>query len=88
MTRADLLISGRVQGVWFRESCRRQAEAAAVAGWVRNCADGTVEAWLEGTPTAVEQVTAWCRVGPPRADVVAIEGEERPAAGYTAFDVR
>ncbi len=53
-----------VQGVFFRDSCRKMAAAAGVTGWVRNRADGRVEAWLEGDRAAVERMVAWCRQGP------------------------
>ena len=86
--RVRLLVRGRVQGVWYRESCRREAEAAGVAGWARNLDDGRVEVVLEGAPDAVERVAAWCRTGPSRALVTAVE--ERPEApeGLTGFRAR
>jgi acylphosphatase len=71
-----LLISGRVQGVWFRQSCRRQAAIAGVAGWARNLADGRVEVWLEGEADAVARMVAWCHTGPPRAVVTSVHVEE------------
>lgn len=74
------VVSGRVQGVFFRESCARRARAEGVAGWVRNRPDGRVEAWFEGLPEAVEKLLAWCRQGPAQARVsdVAVHAE-RPA---------
>lgn len=69
----NLKIYGRVQGVWYRESMRREAEVHGVNGWVRNCTDGTVEAYVEGTPEAVDAVIAWCRRGPPTARVSNVE---------------
>jgi acylphosphatase len=83
-----VVVHGRVQGVWFRESCRRQASAAGVAGWVRNNADGTVEALLEGEPAAVEAVVAWMRHGPPAAVVRATEVSPAEPTGAQAFLVR
>jgi acylphosphatase len=79
------LVSGRVQGVFFRDDCRREAVAAGVDGWVRNRADGRVEAVIEGDPDAVERLVAWCRTGPPSARVTGIEVfEEEPGqeAGF------
>jgi len=85
--RRRVLVSGRVQGVWFRESCRDQAVAASVAGSVRNRADGRVEAVLEGAPAAVERVLAWCREGPRQARVDAVEVVEEPPVGESGFRV-
>ena len=76
-----------MQGVWFRDSCRREALARDVAGWVRNRMDGTVEAVFEGPPAAVAEMVAWCRIGPPRADVTGVEVIEEPAAGAVGFRV-
>jgi acylphosphatase len=68
-----LNIHGRVQGVWYRESMRREAEVYGVSGWVRNRANGTVEAYVEGHPEAVEALVAWCHEGPPLAHVSQVE---------------
>jgi acylphosphatase len=82
------VVSGHVQGVWFRESCRREAEARDVAGWVANRADGTVEAVFEGREPAVAEVVAWCRTGPPRAVVAAVDVSEEQPEGLVGFRVR
>ncbi|HEY3700717.1 MAG TPA: acylphosphatase [Acidimicrobiales bacterium] len=77
--RRRVLVSGRVQGVFFRDDCRREAVGAGVDGWVRNRPDGRVEAVFEGEPDAVERLVSWCRRGPPSAGVTAIEAfEEEP----------
>ena len=68
-----LKIRGRVQGVFFRESMRIEAERLHVAGWVCNRRDGTVEAVVHGTTEAVEAITRWARRGPLDADVAAVE---------------
>jgi acylphosphatase len=60
-----LQILGRVQGVWFRESMRREAERLGVAGWVRNAPDGSVEAVVQGPDEAVDALIAWAHDGPP-----------------------
>jgi acylphosphatase len=86
--RQRVLVSGRVQGVWFRESCREQAVAAGVAGSVRNLADGRVEAVLEGPAAAVDRVVAWCREGPRRARVEAVEVVDEAPVGEAGFKVR
>ena len=79
---------GHVQGVWFRESCRREADERGVAGWARNHGDGTVEAVFEGHESAVAQVVAWCRLGPPRAVVTGVDVVEEAPEGVTGFRVR
>jgi acylphosphatase len=86
--RVRVLVTGLVQGVWFRESCRGEAMAAGVAGWVRNRADGAVEAVFEGPPAAVRRVVAWCRRGPPRARVDRVETSEETVVGEAGFRVR
>ena len=68
-----LRIHGRVQGVGFRHYMRREAQKRGVAGWVRNRRDGTVEAMVQGSREAVEDVIAWARHGPPSAHVTDVE---------------
>jgi acylphosphatase len=82
------LVAGRVQGVWFRDSVRRIAEARGVGGWARNLHDGTVEVWAEGTLEAVQAVVDYCREGPPRAVVAEVRVDEVAPAGLNRFDVR
>jgi acylphosphatase len=86
--RVRVVVTGRVQGVWFRDSCREQARAESVGGWVRNRADGAVEAEFEGPPAAVDRLVEWCRHGPPRARVDAVGVETIPATGDMTFHVR
>jgi acylphosphatase len=82
-----LLVSGRVQGVGYRESMRIAAEALGVAGWVRNLRDGRVEAVVCASPGAVDALIAWAHRGPPTARVEQVEVE--PASGdYTGFEFR
>ena len=69
MTRADLLISGRVQGVFYRASAQQEAMRLGLVGEVRNLPDGQVEAIVEGSKERVEEFIDWCRQGPPSADV-------------------
>ena len=69
MKTLHLQIEGRVQGVWFRESMRREAERLGVTGWVRNAPDGSVEAVVQGADEAVDALIEWARVGPPLAQV-------------------
>lgn len=86
MTTLHLVIHGRVQGVFFRDSMRREAQSLQVAGWVRNCSDGTVEAAVQGDPDAVDAMLRWARRGPQRAQVERVD--VAPADGsYTRFEV-
>lgn len=79
--RAHVVITGRVQGVWFRGSTQAEARARNVRGWVRNCPDGTVEALLEGEEEAVRTIVEWCRRGPPGAKVVRVDVKWAPFQG-------
>ena len=88
MVRRRVVVSGRVQGVWFRETCRERAQAAGVAGWVRNRDDGRVEAEFEGPDAAVDQLVGWCRTGPPRAVVTGIDVTDVAPTGEHRFSVR
>jgi acylphosphatase len=84
-----LVIRGRVQGVFFRSSTRQTAERNRVTGWARNRADGSVEAWLEGSPDDVETVEAWIHAGgPPAAVVRDVAVEVTDPVGYERFTVR
>ena len=87
VVRVRVVVSGRVQGVFFRDSCREQARALGVGGWVRNRADGTVEGELEGPGAAVDRLVAWCRAGPPRARVDAVDVSSVEAVGDARFRV-
>jgi acylphosphatase len=86
--RRRLVVQGRVQGVWFRESARRRAEELGVAGWVRNTPEGTVEAELEGDAEDVAVLVSWFERGPSQARVDRIEIEERAPVGERGFAVR
>ena len=70
-----------MQGVWYRDSCRNQAEVLRVRGWVANRSDGAVVAELEGAPEAVDSLIAWMRVGPPRAVVTKVDVTELSGSG-------
>lgn len=71
--RSHLIIEGRVQGVWFRDSTRREASRLNVTGWVKNRYDGNVELIAEGSHEDVKELTAWCHVGPPAAQVTNVK---------------
>jgi acylphosphatase len=78
---------GRVQGVFFRDSLRRAAQRAGVAGWAANRPDGSVEAVLEGDPGAVERLVDECRRGPGHAQVTRLDVAEEEPEGLSGFDV-
>lgn len=82
-----LVVSGGVQGVFYRHSCRREANRHRVTGWVRNGEDGTVAAHFEGDAEAVEAMVDWCRTGPPEAQVDSVEVTELEPAGLRDFRV-
>lgn len=83
-----MVVTGRVQGVFFRASCAEQAERLGVAGWVANRDDGTVAGHFEGEPEAVDALLAWCQDGPPRASVTAVDVVEAGPEGHAGFEVR
>jgi acylphosphatase len=81
-----LIITGRVQGVGYRDSMRMVAQALDITGWVRNLADGSVEALVQGNPEAVEQIIGWCHNGPPGANVRYVDAKPIDSAQeYIAF---
>ena len=86
--RKRVIVGGRVQGVFFRDTCARMAHQAGLAGSVRNRPDGRVEAVFEGEPDAVERMVAWCRRGPSRAYVEDVEVIDEEPAGESGFRVR
>lgn len=79
--RVHVLIEGRVQGVFFRASTRDEAQARGLAGWVRNRADGRVEAVFEGDRQVVENMLAWCKKGPPYSYVDHVKIDWQPYQG-------
>lgn len=79
---------GRVQGVFFRDSVRREAVRRGVAGWARNCSDGTAEAVFEGPAEAVAAMVEFVRRGPGHAEISDIETSSEPPQGLSGFDVR
>ena len=82
------MVHGQVQGVFFRDTCRRKASERGVAGWVTNRRDGAVEAVFEGEPEAVEALVEWCRTGPRGADVESVDATSEEPEGLSGFDVR
>jgi acylphosphatase len=85
-TAVDLVVTGRVQGVFFRAAMREQADRLGVTGWVRNEPDGSVRAHLEGPSEAVETLVAWCAQGPPAARVEDVRRADGDLTGTPSFD--
>ena len=86
--RRRVVAHGRVQGVFFRDSTRREAERRGVAGWARNTADGTVEAVFEGDADAVEAMVAFVRAGPGHSSVSDVEVHKEEPEHLSGFDIR
>ncbi|HLE97818.1 MAG TPA: acylphosphatase [Candidatus Thermoplasmatota archaeon] len=86
MPRVHVLVSGHVQGVFYRDATRRRAEELGLAGWVRNLPDGRVEAMFEGPAEAVGAIVRWCWRGPPLARVSGLsetpDGSEEKLEGF------
>lgn len=86
--RAHVIVSGRVQGVFFRAETQKAAQGFGVAGWVRNRPEGTVEAVFEGADRDVHKAIAWCRTGSPMARVSDVQVRWEDYTGeFSAFDV-
>ena len=88
MVRYRVLISGRVQGVFFRDTCRRLAAQHGVSGWVRNLPDGRVEAVFEGPAEDVRRLVDWAHTGPRLAAVDDVAVQPEPPEGLSAFRIR
>ncbi len=83
-----LLVHGRVQGVFYRASTQRTAEGLGLSGWVMNRPDGSVEIHAEGSREKLEKLIAWCRIGPPAAEVSTVGLCWTEAEGLSSFDIR
>lgn len=86
--RRRVVVQGRVQGVFFRDSTKREAAGRGLAGWVRNRDDGAVEAVFEGRPDDVRALVEFCERGPGHADVESTETLEETPEGLSGFEVR
>jgi acylphosphatase len=87
MVRRRVTAHGRVQGVFFRDSVRREAQRRGVAGWARNCSDGTAEAVFEGDADAVEAMVEFVRRGPGHAEVSDVDVASEEPEGLSGFSV-
>jgi acylphosphatase len=88
VVRKRVIVLGEVQGVYFRDTCRRVAAERRVAGWVRNLPDGAVEAVFEGEPDGVGQMVDWAHRGPSRAQVDSVEVYDEEPEGLSGFRLR
>ena len=86
--RRRVVVHGHVQGVFFRDTCRRQADARGVAGWITNRPDGAVDAVFEGNPDDVAALVDFCRHGPRGADVRSVEERSEEPEALTGFRIR
>ena len=88
LIRAAVHISGRVQGVWFRQSTKNTAEQYGITGWCRNNPDGSVEAVFEGEESSVKNILSWCETGPELARVDNLQIEWENATGeFSRFEI-
>lgn len=88
MKRVHLLITGLVQGVWYRASAEQEAQRLGLQGWVRNLPDGRVEALAEGPEAVLQTFIAWCHRGPQHARVEQVESNWGEATGeFSGFSV-
>ncbi len=88
VVRKRIVVHGDVQGVFFRDTARREADAHGVAGWVRNTPEGTVEAVFEGAPDAVDSMVAFAGRGPRGAQVARVDASDEEPEGLSGFEVR
>lgn len=86
--RVQVIVYGKVQGIFFRAYAQAEGTKIGVKGWVRNRSDGTVEAAIEGEPEQVEQMVAWLKQGSPGAQVLKVEVKEERPVGEAQFNIR
>ena len=88
-SRINVIISGKVQGVWFRANTKQKAEQLGLTGWVRNTSDGNVEAVFEGGKNDIQEMLDWCHHGPPLSKVENVEVKnESPTNGFDSFSIK
>lgn len=87
MPRAHVFVSGKVQGVFYRDTTKKEADRRGLRGWVRNLRDGRVEAVFEGDAAAVDAMVAWCRVGSPLSRPTFVERIDEPEEGLAGFQI-
>ena len=87
-SRRRLVVSGRVQGVFYRAACKAEADRLGLAGWARNLDDGRVEVVAEGEPAVLEQLARWCKEGPSHARVTSVTSTTEAPEGLAGFSTR
>lgn len=88
MVRARVLVSGKVQGVFYRDTTKKEADRRGLHGWVRNLRDGRVEAVFEGPEAEVAAMVAWCRIGSPLSRPTFVDRVAEPEEGLAGFEIR
>lgn len=89
LRRVHAIVHGRVQGVYFRDYTRRQAQVLGLGGWVRNLPDRTVEIVFEGDPEKVQEMLAWLHMGSPMSQVKSVDSrDEEPLGTVGDFSIR
>ena len=83
----NIIVHGRVQGVWFRAGTKEKADQLGLLGWVKNRPDGTVEIHTEGEKQLLDKFITWCRIGTPAADVTSLDIDEVMVQEYKSFDI-
>ncbi|HUR69108.1 MAG TPA: acylphosphatase [Candidatus Thermoplasmatota archaeon] len=87
MARAHVFVSGKVQGVFYRDTTKKEADRRGARGWVRNLRDGRVEAVFEGAPEIVDAMVAWCRVGSPLSRPTFVDRRDEPEETLEGFAI-
>jgi acylphosphatase len=88
-SRVHVVISGRVQGVWFRASTRDKAQQLGLTGWVKNTSEGNVEAVFEGEEKLINEMLDWCHHGPPLSEVKNVEiKKQHPSNDFDDFSIK
>jgi len=85
--RYSITITGKVQGVWFRNYTKEKADELGICGFVKNLADGSVYCEAEGTPQNLELFADWCGIGSPLSEVKSVNVERKDDTGYTGFAI-
>ena len=88
MKSVHFVISGKVQGVFFRDTAKRMASQIGIKGWIRNTDDGTIEILAQGSESQLSEFERWCRTGPPVAKIDSVEKEDMECGECVCFEVR
>ena len=85
--RAHVFVSGKVQGVFYRDTTKKEAEKRGLRGWVRNLRDGRVEAVFEGDAALVDEMVAWCKIGSPLSRPTFVDRKDEPEEKLDGFEI-